>query len=219
MRYASPVPALPDPAALYDRHAALYAAFRLHVFPDDRRAIAAALDLPAARRVAEIGCGPGFYATSFAASYPHLTVTGIDRAAGQLAIARQRARGLANITFLCGDVRALGRWRGTFDRVIAPRLLMVVPQRERAVAEMRRALAPRGLLLLAEPLHPPPVSVLALLRARAGMERGGSALAYEHLFTATSFAALVHGQPWAAAAIWEANGYRYARCQADGSSR
>lgn len=202
----------PDPASLYDRYAALYAVYRLHVFPDDRREIAAALDLPAARRFAEIGCGPGFYATTFATEHPHLRVTGIDRAPGQLAIARRRARGLANVTFAQGDVCILNRWYGVFDRIIAPRLLMVVPQREQAVAEMRRALAPRGVLLLAEPVQPPGVSLLALFQDRAGMNARSGGLVREHLFTAATFAALIQSQPWTDVTVWQAQGNRYACC-------
>jgi len=204
---------LPDPAPLYDRYAALYAAFRLHVFPDDRREVAAALDLPAARRFAEIGCGPGFYASTFAAEYPHLAVTGIDRAAKQLAIARRRAHGLTNVTFMQGDACMLNRWYGTFDRIVAPRLLMVVPQREQAVAEMRRALVPRGRLLLAEPLQPPKISLLALFQARTAMQHthDGAPLR-DHLFTATTFATLIQSQPWANVTLWQAQGHRYACC-------
>lgn len=206
-RDVSPKPA-PD-----ERYAAAYAHHRLHVFPDDRAAVASALALPKARTVAEIGCGPGFYALAFAVAYPHLQVTGIDRAPAQLAIARDRAarQGAANVRFVAGDVGVLGRWRGAFDRVVASRLLMVVPERAHALAEMRRVLAPGGLLLLAEPVAPPPASLVAAFRAHAG----GNEPPAPHLFTAASFAALVAGQMWAAATLWEAHGYRYALCRTD----
>ncbi len=205
VRDVSPSPS-PD-----ERYAAAYAHHRLHVFPDDRAAVAASLALPEARTFAEIGCGPGFYALAFAATYPHLHVTGIDRAPAQLAIARDRAmrQGAANARFVRGDVGSLGRWRGAFDRVVASRLLMVVPERTRALAEMRRSLAPGGLLLLAEPVAPPPASLVAAFRAEAT----GRELPSPHLFTAASFAAFVSGQPWAAVALWEAHDHRYALCR------
>jgi ubiquinone/menaquinone biosynthesis C-methylase UbiE len=205
-------------ASLYDRFAALYAAYRLHVFPDDRTEVAAALDLDGARTFAELGCGPGFYATTFAATDPHLSVTGIDRAPAQIAIAQARAaaQGLANARFLCADVQRLVQRDGAFDRVLASRLLMVVDRPATALAEMRRVLAPGGILLLAEPVRPRS-GVLGLLQqaaTRAGIEQRYIEPPTERIFTARAFHALITCQRWASVAIWEANGYRYARCRA-----
>jgi len=126
--------------SLYDRFAARYADFRLHVFPDDRAEIGAALDLGGARRLAELGCGPGFYAIAYAATFPHLHVTGIDRAPAQVAIARRRAasRGLTNTRFTVADAQALsGCASGSFDRIIASRLLMIVDDPAAAVTRVR----------------------------------------------------------------------------------
>ena len=200
--------------SLYDRYATLYADYRLYVFPDDRAEVKAALDLNGARRFLELGCGPGFYATAFAAAHPHLRVTGIDTAPAQLGLARERARGLANARFIADDARALRQRAGAFDRVLASRLLMVVPDRA-VLTEARRVLAPGGILLLAEPARPR-AGVLHLLR-RAARECGDGARyiepMVEHHFSAASFRAFVASQPWASVAIWEANGYRYARCR------
>lgn len=202
------------PHSLYERCATLYADYRLHRFPDDRPTVAAALDLDAARSFAEFGCGPGLYATTFAARYPHLRVAGIDRAPAQVAIARRRAaaQSLANVRFLRGDVRSLPLPAGVFDRALASRLLMIVPEREAALAEMRRLLVPGGILLLAEPVVRPSASVLAALRSAAGDTMPDLEPEREHVFTAPAFAALVRSAAWARMAIWEASGYRYARC-------
>lgn len=204
------------PKSLYDRFAPIYAEFRLHIFPDDRAEVAAALDLTGAARLLELGCGPGFYATAFARHSPHLTVTGIDRAPGQVALARRRAEGLPNVRFTIGDARALAHPDGAFDRVVASRLLMVVPERQALLAEARRVLAPGGILLIAEQLRRRG-SVLGLLRGAA--RRSGAATGYiepprEYYFSASSFRTLIASQRWASVAIWEANGYRYARCRA-----
>jgi len=208
-----------DPMALYDRYAALYAAFRLHVFPDDRRDIADALALPTAHRIAEIGCGPGFYARSYAKAYPQLHVTGIDRAPAQLAIARRRTIGLANVAFVQGDARMLGRWHSMFDGIIASRLFMVVSDRVRVLAEMRAALSPGGRLVLAEPLALPRVSVLDLMHGLAPRSEQFAQPAppvplktREYIFTQTGFAALARSQPWTQLAFWQAHGHRYACC-------
>jgi ubiquinone/menaquinone biosynthesis C-methylase UbiE len=206
------------PVSLYDRFAAVYADFRLHVFPDDRAEIAAALDLGAARRLAELGCGPGFYASAYAAAYAALQVTGIDRAPAQVAMARQRAaaRGLTNARFLVADAQALGTVAtGPFDRIMASRLLMVVDDPAAVLAEARRVLAPGGILLIAEPIEGE-MAVLAILR-RAAHIAGGTERYIEprteRYFTARDFRALIQRQAWASVAIWEANGYRYARCR------
>jgi arsenite methyltransferase len=207
---------LPPQPSLYDHFAPLYADFRLHRFPDDRVEVAAALDLAAARSLIELGCGPGFYASAFAARYPHLRVTGVDRAPRQIALARQRARGRANACFTVGDARMLAEPAGAFDRVLASRLLMVVPEREAVLAEARRVLAPGGILLLAEPTRQR-TSVLALLHQAAHATDASARYIEppeEHYFSAAAFRALVAAQSWASVAIWEANGYRYARCRA-----
>lgn len=202
--------------SLYDRFATLYAHFRLHVFPDDRAEIAAALGIQGAGSFAELGCGPGFYATAFAAAHRYLRVTGIDRAPAQIALARRRAVGLTNARFTVGDARALSQPDGAFDRVLASRLLMVVPERAAVLAEARRILAPGGILLLAEPVRTYS-GVLQLLH-KAAREAGEMATYVEpereHYFSPASFRALITSQRWASVAIWEANGYRYARCRA-----
>jgi ubiquinone/menaquinone biosynthesis C-methylase UbiE len=206
----------PSQSSLYDRFAPLYADFRLHVFPDDRREVAAALGVAGAEHLLELGCGPGFYATAFARQFPDLAVVGIDHAPRQIALARQRAGGLPNMRFAVGDARALAQPDGAFDCVLASRLLMVVPEREVVLAEARRVLAPGGILLIAEPVRQRG-SVLGLLRdaARQSGEAGGYSEPFrEHYFTAASFRALIASQRWASVAIWEANGYRYARCRA-----
>lgn len=201
--------------SLYDAFAPLYADCRLHVFPDDRVTVTAALDLRAARSVLELGCGPGFYATTIAAAFPALRVTGIDRAPAQIELARRRARGLTNAAFAVGDARALAQPRGTYDRVLASRLLMVVPERAAVLTEARRVLRPGGVLLLAEPTRPA-MGVLSLLR-HAAWEAGNVVRSIEpteeHYFSAPSFRAFVLSLAWASVAIWEANGYRYARCR------
>jgi arsenite methyltransferase len=202
--------------SLYDSFASLYADFRLHIFPDDRAEVAGALGVAGAERLLELGCGPGFYATGFARQFPHIDVLGVDRAPGQIALARQRADGIANVRFTVGDARALALPDGTFDRILASRLLMIVPERKAVLAEARRVLAPGGILLIAEPVRRRG-SVLGLLRdtARQAGETGGYIEPpREHYFSAASFRALIASQRWASVAIWGASGYRYARCRA-----
>ena len=194
------------PASVYERYAAHYAAFRHSICPDDRAEGLAALDLSHARHVAEVGCGPGYYAPVIAARHPTVRVTGIDNAPAQIALARRRAtrQSLGNARFVCDDVCALSQPDGCFDRIVASRLFMVVHDGRRAMAELRRVLAPGGILLLAEPVARPTISFAEWARVPAPTER---------IFTTSAFAALVSLVAWGSCAIWETGGYRYARCR------
>lgn len=209
----------PSPAnSLYERYAGLYARFRLDECPDDRRAVADALTLASAHRLAEIGCGPGAYARAFARWHPRLHVTGIDRAPAQVALARRLARrdGLRNARFTIGDARALRAPDGMYDRVVVSRLFMVLGPDRDALAEVRRILAPGGVALIAEPAD---TQAGFLARVRRHAAARGDFLPdpephAEHCFGAPAFRAFVVRGEWADVRFWEANGYRYARCDA-----
>ncbi|MGI8855315.1 MAG: class I SAM-dependent methyltransferase [Thermomicrobiales bacterium] len=196
----------PQATSVYERYAAHYAAFRHRVCPDDRAAGLAALDLPRARHAAEVGCGPGYYAPVIAARHPTLRVTGIDNSPAQVALARRFAarQGLDNARFVCDDVCALSQPDGCFDRIVASRLFMVVHDCRRAMAELRRVLAPGGVLLIAEPVARPAITFAEWARIPTPAER---------IFTPPAFAALVSLVAWGSCAIWETGGYRYARCR------
>lgn len=198
----------PPPArvtSVYERYAARYAAFRHIACPDDRTEGLAALDLSHARHAAEVGCGPGYYAPLIAARHPALRVTGIDNAPAQIALARRHAasQGLGNTRFICDDACALSQPDGCFDRIVASRLFMVVHDCRRAIAELRRVLAPGGILLIAEPVAWPAISFAEWARVPTPAER---------IFTTAAFAALVSLVAWGSCAIWETDGYRFARC-------
>ena len=126
-------------SSVYERYAAQYADFRSRACPDDRIEGVAALDLARARHVAEVGCGPGYYAPVIAARHPAIRVTGIDASPAQIALARRHAarQGMSNTRFVCDDVCALSQPDGCFDRIIASRLFMVVHDCRRAMAELR----------------------------------------------------------------------------------
>ncbi len=192
--------------SIYERYATQYAAFRLRVCPDDRAEGLTALDLPRARHAAEVGCGPGYYAPVIAARHPAVRVTGIDNSPKQIALARQRAaqQGLTNARFICDDACALSQPDGRFDRIVASRLLMVVREPHRVMAELRRVLAPGGVLLITEPVARPAISFADWIHAPIPPER---------IFTSRAFAALVSLVAWGSCAIWETGGYRYARCR------
>jgi SAM-dependent methyltransferase len=56
----------------------------------------------------DIGCGAGGTSLALAARRPGLSITGIDISPALIAVARERAAGLANLTFRVADAQGLG---------------------------------------------------------------------------------------------------------------
>src|SRR5262249_19112763 len=97
-------------------------------------------------RALDLGCGLGddtFQVAQLVA--PRGRVTGVDVSPTMIEEARRRAetRRLP-VEFEVGDSQALRFADGTFDAVRAERMLMHVPDAERAIAEMARVIAPGG---------------------------------------------------------------------------
>jgi len=105
------------------------------------------------RRVLDVGCGPGTITLDLARRVAPGEVVGIDLAAGVLAEAEaaRAAAGVGNVTFRPADVYHLesgdGMFdRGTFDVVHAHQVLQHLSDPVAALVEMRRVLAPGGVL-------------------------------------------------------------------------
>jgi phosphatidylethanolamine/phosphatidyl-N-methylethanolamine N-methyltransferase len=104
--------------------------------PGRRRAVSR-LAIEPGDRVLEIGVGTGLSLPL----YPEdCRVTGIDISDAMLDRARQRLDGLARpgIELRRMDARDLAFPDGSFDHVLAPYVISVVPEPERVMAEMRR---------------------------------------------------------------------------------
>lgn len=97
-------------------------------------------------RVLDLGCGLGDDTFQIAERVgPSGHVTGVDVSAIMIDEARRRAEGRGlPVDFQVGDSQALAFDTGTFDGVRAERMLMHVPDAERAISEMARVLAPGG---------------------------------------------------------------------------
>ncbi len=228
-----PMPAAPatqhvdtEPASLFDHFPWVYAFCRERLFRDHSAQIATALwpegTPPAGSQLLELGCGPGFYARRFATRFPYLRVTGIDRSGRQLCHARSRAatRRLDNCRFEQGDVRHLARPTDSVDTVVASRLFTILPERERALAEMHRVLRPGGRCFIAEPRAAcrgaAPLRILWLVAGLAALG-GGGRRAYREPRAATvlsveEFGALIGSQPWGGVRCWHSAQYHYAVC-------
>jgi SAM-dependent methyltransferase len=98
-------------------------------------------------RFLEVGCGPGNLWAENAARVPggwRLLLT--DFSPGMIGQARQKLGGDNRFAFAVAAAQALPCADGQFDAVLASHMLYHVPDRERALADIRRALAAGGRL-------------------------------------------------------------------------
>jgi SAM-dependent methyltransferase len=103
------------------------------------------LDLPAAARVLEVGCGPGYlWWTNADRVPPGWSAVLTDFSPGMLAVARRRLGG--RYAFAVADAGALPHPKAAFDAVVANHMLYHVPDRPRTVRELARVLKPGGAL-------------------------------------------------------------------------
>jgi len=144
MSGASPYPAAIDGDALEAFLASeLDFAFRRRL-----RWLLAALDLRPALRLLDLGCGPGVLLRALAASAPRVRAVGLDEGADRLLQARAAP---TPFPLLRGDAQSLPFRDASFERVLAAEVLEHLPDDAAALAEIRRVLAPGGLLALSVP--------------------------------------------------------------------
>jgi ubiquinone/menaquinone biosynthesis C-methylase UbiE len=101
--------------------------------------------------VLDVGCGTGDFLRLLAPIVSPGTAEGLDLSETMIAEARRRsAENVDNLSFRVGSVLELPFPDGSFDRVLATQLLLHVPDPWRALAEMKRVLAPSGLICVSE---------------------------------------------------------------------
>jgi arsenite methyltransferase len=109
--------------------------------------------IPEGATVADIGCGAGTDLLLAARrAGPNGRAIGIDMTEAMLQRAAQgaAAAGLANVEFRKGDATGLPVGDRSVDVVIANGVLNLVPEKERAVAEIARILKPGGRVQIAD---------------------------------------------------------------------
>jgi SAM-dependent methyltransferase len=101
----------------------------------------------------EVGCGPGMLLeTILERAGADAVVAGVDINPHFINVARQRAEmlGVPNSTFVAADCHTLPFEDGSFDAVVAERLLMHVAPIARVIDEMARVLTAGGRLVLVD---------------------------------------------------------------------
>ena len=140
-----------DVESAYARWAPIYDLVFTACMKPGRKAGAAAINAlggGGAVNVLDVGVGTGLELPMFA---PHVRITGIDLSEPMLDIARKRvvSAGLTNVDALRAmDAMALEFPDASFDAVIAPYVLTVVPDAHRTLDEMARVVKPGGEIAL-----------------------------------------------------------------------
>lgn len=213
-----------DPTeSLFEHFAWLYIFFREHLFRDDTERIAKYV-WPTGRpragaELIELGCGPGFYSCRLAEKFREISVLGIDRSPRQLEWARAKARlaSLNNCRFEHENVLDLSHDNDSFDVLVASRLFTVLPDRNRAVAEMYRVIRPGGLCFIAEPRYAfwasIPLLAMWLLAGVMRFRNGYREPSIAKVLPGAEFKRLFETQPWLQMKTWQEGRYQYALCE------
>jgi ubiquinone/menaquinone biosynthesis C-methylase UbiE len=106
------------------------------------------LELKPGARVLDVGCGTGRLVRWMAERVgPTGHVTGMDPLFERIALARERAAGLAGVTFQLGQAEDLSAFaESSFDAVVMSAVLHWVSDKAKALAEIRRVLRAGGRL-------------------------------------------------------------------------
>lgn len=116
------------------------------VQPDWVAAIRSLVD-PAAKRVADIGCGGGLYSAAWA-DLGAAEVTGVDFSAEMVRTATEKNRGQTNIVFKQGDALATGLPSASVDIVFERALIHHLKDYDACFCEAARLLAGGGRVIV-----------------------------------------------------------------------
>jgi phosphatidylethanolamine/phosphatidyl-N-methylethanolamine N-methyltransferase len=119
--------------------------------PGRRRAVSR-LPVQPGQRVLEVGVGTGLSLPHYP---PDCHLTGIDISEAMLGQARERADALrrSNVDLRVMDARELSYPDATFDHVLAPYVISVVPEPRKVMAEICRVCKPGGTVLVVNHFH------------------------------------------------------------------
>ncbi len=151
-------------ARAYDR--AVQVAFREFVratFEDLADQIAGA------RRVVDVGCGPGQFTIMAAERLPQAQIVGVDLSPTMIELAnghRAASAAVDRVSFEIGDAMALPFADNTFDVAISSGSIKQWPDASRGLAEIHRILAPGGRAFVLEINSDAPASAIEAQRVK-----------------------------------------------------
>lgn len=121
-------------------------------FRDELRSIVQALPLAPNMKVADVGCGDGFYTALLAERLDHHgTLTGIDSNTAYLKkAARQLGKVRPRVKWQRADLDKLQKYRHHFDLVWCAQSFFSFPHPEAALKQLKSTLTPGGLLVVLE---------------------------------------------------------------------
>ena len=125
-------------AAIYDAHTPVQERVR------ERLAVLLPCGSTAPRRILDVGAGTGALLAALRARWPAATLCGVDLAHGMASAARRRSAAVA-----VGDAEALPFAASRFDLVVSTSSLQWLQSLGPPLVEMRRVLAPGGVVALA----------------------------------------------------------------------
>jgi arsenite methyltransferase len=209
--------------SLFEHFAWLYIFCREKLFRDDTARMIRSVwpngKPVSGEKLIELGCGPGFYSCRFAECFREISVLGVDRSPSQLNWAREKARVLElnNCRFQSDNVLDLSHPDNSFDVLIASRLFTVLPDRERAVAEMYRVLQSGGQCFIAEPRYvfwaSIPLFTMWLLAGITRFQNGYREPSKAKVLSTRELNRLFATQPWQKMKTWQEGRYQYALCE------
>lgn len=146
-------------APVYDRGNALIS-FGMHIgWKRDSLIRAASMLDSAPKKIMDGCCGTGDFALLAAKEFPEAAVSGIDQSAPMLIIAKKRALPLGDAApdFVVGDLTSMSDFHGIeADLFTIGFGLRNIPERTKALAEIRKTLRKGGVLLVLELAKPAP---------------------------------------------------------------
>ncbi len=105
------------------------------------------LDAPPGKRWLDLGCGTGALSQTILDRAMPSHVTGVDQSDGFVAYARQQVCD-RRAEFRVGDAQALPVRDGQYDAAVSGLVLNFVPDRRKALSEMKRAVRPGDIIAI-----------------------------------------------------------------------
>jgi ubiquinone/menaquinone biosynthesis C-methylase UbiE len=124
------------------------------LFEERRRALYGYLQLQPGECVLDAGCGVGGSTRSLAELIaPNGRAVGVDLSTEFIAVARERAGGVAGVEYHVGDLLALPFEPASFDAAYSERVFQHLGRPDAAMAELFRVLRPGGRLVAVDADH------------------------------------------------------------------